>query len=122
MGSPKWRSLGSHVVHWTSPPVQVRVVMLVKDMSDISAVKNTLEELPEDCRDIDILLNNAGLALGVDAGHEADTEVCIFQLLLVTYSRITQLSVDHVAILPLLSTRRSEAMVRSSQMRHTSLR
>eukprot|EP00892_Ulva_mutabilis_P012717 jgi/Ulvmu1/9818/UM056_0059.1 len=54
----------------------VKVVTLVKDMSDISAVKNVLEELPEDCRDIDILVNNAGLALGVAAGHEADTQEC----------------------------------------------
>lgn len=55
--------------------MQVKVVTLVKDMSDVSAVKCTLEELPEDCRDIDILLNNAGLALGVAAGHEANIEV-----------------------------------------------
>lgn len=53
----------------------MQVVTLVKDMSDIPAVKRTLEELPEDCRDIDILLNNAGVALGVAAGHEANTEV-----------------------------------------------
>lgn len=55
--------------------MQVKVFTLVKDMSDVSAVKCTLEELPEDFREIDILLNNAGLALGVAAGHEANIEV-----------------------------------------------
>lgn len=55
--------------------MQVNVVTLVKDMSDVAAVKSTLDELPADCREVDILLNNAGLALGVAAGHEASMEV-----------------------------------------------
>ncbi|QBE62397.1 SDR family NAD(P)-dependent oxidoreductase [Pseudoduganella lutea] len=50
----------------------VRVVPL--DVTDKAAIHATLEALPADWRDIDVLVNNAGLALGVRPAHEAQLE------------------------------------------------
>lgn len=44
------------------------------DVQDQSAVFQTLENLPEDWRQIDVLINNAGLALGRDLFDEAHLE------------------------------------------------
>lgn len=44
------------------------------DMRDREAVASLLEALPEDSRAIDVLVNNAGLALGVAPAHEAELE------------------------------------------------
>ena len=58
----------------------VRVLPLCFDVRDREAVKRALESLPADWRDIDVLVNNAGLALGLEpeyAGDFADWETMI---------------------------------------------
>jgi len=41
------------------------------DVRDLSAVEAMVRDLPEGFRDIDVLVNNAGLALGLEGAHEA---------------------------------------------------
>lgn len=50
----------------------VRVLSLVFDVQDKAAVQNAISGIPEDWKKIDILINNAGLALGRDYFDEAD--------------------------------------------------
>ncbi|HEX8603938.1 MAG TPA: SDR family NAD(P)-dependent oxidoreductase, partial [Pseudoduganella sp.] len=50
----------------------VRAVPL--DVTNKAAIQAALEALPADWRDIDVLINNAGLALGVRPAHEAQLE------------------------------------------------
>ncbi len=50
----------------------VRVLDLCFDVQDKSAVESALNHLPEEWQAIDILINNAGLALGRDSFEEAD--------------------------------------------------
>ncbi|MCF7521043.1 SDR family oxidoreductase [Neisseria sp. ZJ106] len=45
---------------------------LQMDVADTQSVRSALDSLPEPFREIDCLINNAGLALGLDAAHEAD--------------------------------------------------
>ncbi len=45
---------------------------LVMDMADTAAIDAALATLPADFADIDCLVNNAGLALGLEAAPEAD--------------------------------------------------
>lgn len=54
--------------------VQVEVTYLKQDISDVAAVAETLERLPEHVREVDVLVNNAGLALGTAPAHEVDME------------------------------------------------
>ena len=42
------------------------------DVRDLGAVKTMVEELPEPFRKIDVLVNNAGLALGMEGAYAAD--------------------------------------------------
>lgn len=49
-----------------------QVTTLCFDVQDKIAVFNAIEQLPEDKKQIDILINNAGLALGKDPFDEAD--------------------------------------------------
>lgn len=44
------------------------------DVRDRQQVENMVQELPAEFRDIDILLNNAGLALGLGPAHETDLD------------------------------------------------
>lgn len=44
------------------------------DVCDLDAVKNALDSLPEDWADIDVLINNAGLAKGFAAIHEGSVD------------------------------------------------
>lgn len=44
------------------------------DVSDREAVKGAVESLPERFRQIDVLLNNAGLALGMEPAHQVDLD------------------------------------------------
>lgn len=41
------------------------------DVTDTQAVSTVLNSLPEDFKNIDVLINNAGLALGLEAAHAA---------------------------------------------------
>ena len=50
----------------------VHVVQL--DVRDRAAVEALVESLPEDFREIDVLVNNAGLALGLEPAHQVDME------------------------------------------------
>ncbi len=50
----------------------VRVLALVFDVRDRDAVKTALERIPEDFRRIDVLVNNAGLAQGLDPEYSGD--------------------------------------------------
>ncbi|MGT2932640.1 SDR family NAD(P)-dependent oxidoreductase [Streptococcus catagoni] len=45
---------------------------LQMDLTDIRSIRQALKELPEKWQDIDLLVNNAGLALGLDKAFEAD--------------------------------------------------
>lgn len=47
---------------------------IVFDMADTESMKQALSDLPQTHKDIDLLINNAGLALGLDKAHEADPE------------------------------------------------
>lgn len=49
------------------------VLSLCFDVRDHDAVKNAVKCLPQDWQNIDILINNAGLAAGADTFQEADT-------------------------------------------------
>jgi NADP-dependent 3-hydroxy acid dehydrogenase YdfG len=51
---------------------EVQVIPL--DVSDREAVQGAIESLPERFRSIDVLLNNAGLALGLEPAHQADLD------------------------------------------------
>ncbi|MDY3113942.1 MAG: SDR family NAD(P)-dependent oxidoreductase [Helicobacter sp.] len=42
------------------------------DICDKTALKNALESLPSEFREIDVLVNNAGLALGLESAHKCD--------------------------------------------------
>lgn len=53
---------------------KVPVHILPLDVSDPEAVQRGVEALPADFRDIDVLVNNAGLALGLEAAQDACLE------------------------------------------------
>ncbi|MBC16141.1 MAG: NAD(P)-dependent oxidoreductase [Desulfovibrio sp.] len=44
------------------------------DVRDKQAVDNAIDSLPEEFREIDVLVNNAGLALGVEPAYKCDLE------------------------------------------------
>lgn len=49
-----------------------RVLTRVLDVTDRSQVAGFIESLPAAWREIDVLINNAGLALGLEPAHQAD--------------------------------------------------
>jgi len=51
---------------------QTKVLSLEFDVQDKKAVFNAIENLPDEWKNIDVLINNAGLALGRDFFEEAD--------------------------------------------------
>ncbi|WP_409463367.1 SDR family oxidoreductase [Amycolatopsis sp. GA6-003] len=50
------------------------VYPLVLDVRDAASVANVVEQLPEEWAKIDVLVNNAGLAKGLEPAHEAKLE------------------------------------------------
>lgn len=50
---------------------QVEVLTIAQDISDLEAVRHDIESLPEAFRAIDVLVNNAGAALGTEPAHKA---------------------------------------------------
>lgn len=50
------------------------VLPLVLDVSDREAALGVLAGLPEEWREIDVLVNNAGLALGIEPAHKASLD------------------------------------------------
>ncbi|MDD2581662.1 MAG: SDR family oxidoreductase [Desulfuromonadaceae bacterium] len=55
-----------------STGAEVHIIPL--DVRDREAVQGAIESLPERFRDIDVLLNNAGLALGLEPAHQVDLD------------------------------------------------
>src|SRR5690606_19442442 len=55
-------------------PDTVNYTYLVFDVRDKKAVDQALDALPEEWKDIDVLINNAGNAHGLDPIQEGDTE------------------------------------------------
>jgi NADP-dependent 3-hydroxy acid dehydrogenase YdfG len=51
-----------------------RVHTVSIDITDGPALKDTLSALPDWCQSPDILINNAGLALGLEPAHQADMQ------------------------------------------------
>ena len=51
-----------------------RVKTLVFDVRDVEAAKAAVESLEGDWQTIDVLINNAGLALGLDKEYEGDID------------------------------------------------
>ncbi|HUV78729.1 MAG TPA: SDR family oxidoreductase [Desulfobacterales bacterium] len=51
---------------------ETSVHIVTLDVRNREAVMNELSNLPEKFSDVDVLVNNAGLALGLEAAHEAD--------------------------------------------------
>ena len=52
----------------------VKVLSLCFDVQDKDAVSSALNNIPAECRKINILINNAGLALGRDSFEDADMQ------------------------------------------------
>jgi len=50
------------------------VLPVAMDVSDKASINAALEALPEDWKEIDVLINNAGLALGIEPAHKASLE------------------------------------------------
>ncbi len=44
------------------------------DVRDLAAVKAMVEQLPKDFGEVDVLINNAGLALGLEGAHQASLD------------------------------------------------
>lgn len=51
-----------------------KVLTLVFDVRDPRQAKQSIDSLPEEWRQIDVLVNNAGLALGLEPEYEGDIE------------------------------------------------
>ncbi len=51
---------------------QCQVLVLKLDVTDADAVKQAVDSLPEPFAQVDVLLNNAGLALGTEAAQNCD--------------------------------------------------
>jgi 3-hydroxy acid dehydrogenase/malonic semialdehyde reductase len=51
-----------------------RVLPVALDVRDADAVRRTVADLPAEFADIDVLVNNAGLALGLEPAHRADPD------------------------------------------------
>jgi 3-hydroxy acid dehydrogenase / malonic semialdehyde reductase len=51
-----------------------RLYTFVLDVRDRSAVERAINDLPAEFAEIDVLVNNAGLALGLEPAHKADIE------------------------------------------------
>lgn len=49
-------------------------IPLVFDVTDKAAMKNAVENLPAEFKNIDLLINNAGLALGLDKAQDANPD------------------------------------------------
>ncbi len=51
-----------------------RVLTLQFDVRDVEAARKAVESIPEDWRPIDVLINNAGLAIGMDKEQEGNID------------------------------------------------
>jgi 3-hydroxy acid dehydrogenase/malonic semialdehyde reductase len=57
-----------------SIPTHLQANLLISsfDISDLLAIKQFVEQIPKEFEAIDVLINNAGLALGLDPAYKAD--------------------------------------------------
>jgi NAD(P)-dependent dehydrogenase (short-subunit alcohol dehydrogenase family) len=56
-------------------PLQVPVHCVTLDMRDLDAVAQLPAQLPDEFKEVDILINNAGLALGITTVIDHDIQV-----------------------------------------------
>lgn len=61
-----------HALQQELSPARVHVAVF--DVRDSGAVRAAMDALPEDFAPVDVLVNNAGLALGLDLAQDADLE------------------------------------------------
>lgn len=59
-------------IQQVAPNTEIHTFLL--DVRDKEAVNKAIENLPEEWKNIDILINNAGLSQGLDAIQDADTD------------------------------------------------
>lgn len=52
--------------------LDVKIFIFKLDVSDINQVKALKSSIPKEMQEIDVLVNNAGLALGMAHAHEND--------------------------------------------------
>jgi len=50
------------------------ILPVAMDVSDKASINAALDALPDDWKEIDVLINNAGLALGIEPAHKASLE------------------------------------------------
>lgn len=50
------------------------IITLQLDVRNRAAIEHAMEQLPAEWRNIDVLVNNAGLALGMEPAHKADPD------------------------------------------------
>ncbi len=62
------------IAKYLSQKYEVKVLPLVFDVQDKTACFNAIETMPQEWQKIDLLLNNAGLALGKDSFDDADMD------------------------------------------------
>jgi NADP-dependent 3-hydroxy acid dehydrogenase YdfG len=58
----------------SSLPSSCRVHLRQLDVTDRKGVEQFVDQLPDEFRDIDVLVNNAGLALGLEPAYETDLD------------------------------------------------
>lgn len=63
-----------HLANQLSESYGIKVLTLSFDVRDRSALDKAIKSIPDEFRPINILINNAGLAVGKDPIHEADTD------------------------------------------------
>jgi serine 3-dehydrogenase len=87
-----------------------RVHTIALDMRDEAALDAAIDAMPDDFRDIDVLLNNAGLALGLEPAQEADLskwremiETNVVGLVAITHKLLPRLVARRGAIINLSS-------------------
>lgn len=54
------------------PQEEQKILPLIADLTDIEATQDALKTIPQDYQDIDLLINNAGLALGLEPAQRCD--------------------------------------------------
>jgi NADP-dependent 3-hydroxy acid dehydrogenase YdfG len=68
------RRLGRLETLASSLAASCRVLVRQLDVTDRGAVERFVTQIPEEFRNIDVLVNNAGLALGMEPAHEANLD------------------------------------------------